>query len=170
MRLSRPTIAWLLAHSWSAFSMTSVPGATITAATSQGVHPILVRNEYNELLQLVLDVKDGNDVKLRSIQFSLEGTDDIGDLALLELFSGDPSKGLSASSPFGAANFAARAVSFRGDKSLDRGPNVFWLSCRLKAEADLSHRVGAFCTAIETTAGEVKPRDFTPGRIHRIGV
>jgi len=167
MRLGRLTIAWCVALSELGFSVAAVTGATITATTSQRVHPVLIRNEHNEVLQLVIDVKDGIDVGLKSVRFSLEGTDDIGSLVL---FSGDAAKGVSAGSPFGAPIPAARVVTFRGDKALERRSNSFWLSCRLKPGADLSHRVGAVCTSIETTAGEFTPRDLSPGRRHRIGI
>src|SRR5262249_18848774 len=50
------------------------------------------------------------------------------------------------------------------------GRNVFWLSCRLKAGADLSHHIGAACTTIETTAGLTRAVNLTPARTHRIGV
>ena len=64
----------------------------------------------------------------------------------------------------------AATVAFRGQQALRAGRNVFWLSCRLKSTADLSHRVAAACHSIDTTAGKLIPRDLSPGTRHRIGI
>ena len=47
---------------------------------------------------------------------------------------------------------------------------MFWLSCRLKATADLHNGIAAACPSIVTTVGEVVPRDDSSTVRHRIGV
>jgi sialidase-1 len=76
----------------------------------------------------------------------------------------------SPTSPVGESQPPAATIEFRGDTALRPGANVFWLSCRLKPTADLAHKVDAVCTAIETTAGRLAPRDESPGVRKRIGV
>ena len=51
-----------------------------------------------------------------------------------------------------------------------KGPNHFWLSCRLAANARLSHWVDATCRAIDTSAGRIEPTDRTDGLRKRIGI
>src|SRR5262249_17275523 len=43
------------------------------------------------------------------------------------------------------------------------------LSAKLKRTADLSHRLSASCLRIETSAGQLAPRDESPGVRHRFG-
>ncbi len=162
----------------------------IDATASQRVHPVLIGNDLNAVIEMVVE-SDRTDLRARSFTFSLSGTDDIEDIASLRLFgSGDRSPkeldrarcGLLApadrdtllarlvGNSFGATLKPGSEVVFRGDQELRPGKNVFWLSCNLTPNADLSHRVDATCTAIETSAGKIVPREVTPGVRKRIGV
>ena len=162
----------------------------VQATASQRVHPVLIRNDHNALVQVVVEVGQ-QDVHATSFTFSLRGTDDPTDIESLRLFySGskglqelDASRsGISFSgdrhglfvefkgSPFGTLSKPAAELTFRDDQVLQPGTNVFWLSCKLRSSANLSHKVDAHCTAVETTAGKVTPRDATPGIRKRIGI
>jgi sialidase-1 len=131
---------------------------------------VLIRNEHGPLLRVVVDAADATDVRVRAVSFKLDGTDDLGDLESLTLFSTGDQEEFSSATVFGEPVKPAATVTFRGEQVLRAGKNVFWLSCRLNATAKLSHRVAAACTAVETTAGKVTPRDGSPGVRHRIGV
>ena len=63
-----------------------------------------------------------------------------------------------------------KTTVFKGHMRLNTGANHFWLSCRVRVDADLSHKVDASVTAVETTTGHVVPRDQTPGVRKRIGI
>src|SRR5262245_24438536 len=170
MRLGTTTVTWLVCLAILGPSRASAAKETPSATTSQQVHPLLIRNERNEVLRLVVDGNGENELTLRAVHFRLEGTDDIGDIESLELLAGGETDDPSTGHPFGKASAVAGTVVFRGERPLDRGPNVFRLSCRLKPTADLAHRVGAICTSVETTAGTIRPRDLSPGARHRIGI
>ena len=142
----------------------------LTASTTRPVHPVLIRNEHGPLLRVIVDAADPKDMRVNAISFKLDGTDDLGDLESLTLFSTGDKEEFSAATTFGEPAKPAATVAFRGEQALRTGKNVFWLSCRLKATADLSHRVAAACTSIETTVGKLTPRDGSPGVRHRIGV
>ncbi len=71
---------------------------------------------------------------------------------------------------FGGPSKPAAELTFRGDQVLGPGTNVFWLACKLRSTADLSHKVAAQCKAMETSQGTVTPSDATPGVRKRIGV
>ena len=167
--------------------MASVEVAQATA--SQRVHPVLIRQDHNALAQVVVGVgQDG--IEVTSFRFSLSGTDDLKDIESLQLFyagsrrmpdfdslrsgirfSGDRD-GLLAEfmgNPFGTLAEPAAELTFLGDQALGQGTHVFWLSARLSSTARLTHRVDALCTAIETSAGKIVPRDTSPGGRKRIG-
>ena len=141
----------------------------IEATTRQRIHPILIRRDRNPLLQVRVESKQ-KAVFLSSITFSLDGTDDPGDLESLQVFMTGEKDVFSTGAAFGDRCPAAKEVTFRGSVRLKPGINVFWLSCRLRATASLDHKVDARCTRMETSAGSLTAKDETPGVRKRIGV
>ena len=149
----------------------------LTAETTRRVHPVLIRNERNALLEVVLDVKRTDEVRLQSVTFTLNGTNIADDLELLELFNTGEKLEFSAETPIrrhvravGQPTPPSAEVSFLSNQALQPGANVFWLSGRLKSTAGLAHKVGAVCTSIGTTAGKLTPRDPSPAVRQRIGI
>ena len=160
----------------------------LRAVGHQRVHPVLIGNEHNPLVTVAIEV-DEPGVRVRSLTFSLDGTDDLSDIQHLELFFSDrhPPHGLDAlrngknyhgdrravlaelTVPFGSASATSAHVTFRDDRLLAPGTNYFWLSCRLRETAELSHKVDARCTQIDTSVGQVEPSDASPGVRKRIG-
>lgn len=170
----------------------TAPADIVEATAMQRVHPVLIRNEYNGLVIVAVEVTDPG-VRVTELTFALDGTDDLHDIESLELFfsdrhhprllddcrngknfRGDPRgdrRSITAelTVPFGTAGPPAPVVTFRGDRLLAPGTNYFWLSCKLRSDADLLHKVDATCTNIETSAGTISPKDQTPGVRKRIG-
>jgi len=167
-----------------------VENPSLKSATSQRVHPALIGNDQNALLEVIVEVQQPS-VRASSFTFSLRGCDSLADIDGLRLFySGDNKpkeldtirSGINFSGdrhavlvvltgrPFGALMEPAAEVIFHGDQPLKKGKNVFWLSCQLRSNASLNRKVDAACTRIETSAGETTPRDTTPDIHKRIGV
>ena len=48
---------------------------------------MLIRNEHGPLLRVIVNAVDPKDVRVNAISFKLDGTDDLGDLDSLTLFS-----------------------------------------------------------------------------------
>ncbi len=140
--------------------------AQLQATVRQQVHPVLIRNEHNVLLQLTIDAKS-DDARVTSFAFDVENADDI---ERLELFYCGDKFTTATDRPFGKVVKAAGKIEIDGEQALKDGTNVFWLSCRLKNDADLSRQVDAACTAIKTSVGNVTPKDLTPDVCHRIGI
>ncbi len=168
----------------------ALTAGTVQATASQRVHPVLIGNAHNALLELAIEVKEG-EVDFNAFTFSLRGMDDPSDVESLRLFysgdkrpkeldglrsgagySGDRHALLAelAGRPFGGLSHAGIEVTFRDHLRLPPGTHVFWLSCKLMSTANLSHKVDAHCARIETSAGIVAPREVTPGVRKRIGV
>ncbi|MBI1917052.1 MAG: exo-alpha-sialidase [Planctomycetes bacterium] len=165
-----PTLAGLVWCSCVGSPIAQAAGEDVTVTMSRRVHPVLIRNEYNILLQIVVDVQCEKEVRLQAMHFLLDRSDDVGDLASLALFATGDKQEFSPTSPFGKPMGPVRKVAFRGDLALRRRKNVFWLSGRLKPTADLSHRIAALCTSVETTAGKLPAKDQSPGIRQRIGI
>lgn len=143
--------------------------AEIEAVQRQRVHPVLIRNERNALLELVIESKQ-KAAFLQAISFSMSGTDDLADIESLQVFSPGEKQDYSTLSTFGERVAPADKVVVREKVRLRPGTNVLWLSCRLHPNASLDRKIDATCTSIETTAGEITPADETPNVRKRIGV
>ena len=171
-------------------SSDAAPAGKMTASAIQRVHPVLLRNDHNAVIQLVLEVAS-QPVRVTAFTFSLDGTDALQDLDSLRLFySADQHpqqldrvrSGISfagnrralreqlTGAPFGTSLRPAKEVTFQGDRLLTVGKHVFWLSCRLRPVARLTHRVDAHCRSIQTSMGKISVRDTTPGIRKRIGI
>ena len=140
--------------------------AEVEAVTRQLVRPVLIRNEHNTLLRLTV-VAESPFVQLKSIKISLQGVDELDSLQFY--FTAGEAE-FSSQKGFGERMPAAKTILFPGHARLDAGANHFWLSCRVRANADLSRKVDASVMAIGTTAGRIVTRDETPQVRKRIGV
>lgn len=141
--------------------------AEVTSTTRQLARPVLIRNEQNSLLQLSIDTGERPYVQVQSITVSLDGSADIESLQFF--FTGE-NGGFSSEKPYGERVQPANKIVFKGHARLNAGLNHFWLSCRMRADADLSRKVDASVTVVETTAGRSAPRDATPNIRKRIGI
>ncbi len=157
----------------SALAADAKPASTVLRATgSQAIHPVLIRNEHNPLVRLAINPPDTKPpATLESVTFSLEGTDSLDDLESLQLFDSGETNGFLTTKRFGEPVVPAQEVEFHGNQSLKSGRHYFWLSVRIRPDADLSHRVGAVCRTLSTSSlAAVTPNDESPGVRQRIGI
>lgn len=134
------------------------------------IHPILIRNEHGPIVKVVVDVPSGMNIEVNSLEFSLEGTDAFADIKSLSLYWTGAADGFSSEHQFGDSETPMTKIAFRGKRTLNSGPNTFWLDCKLTETADLSHHVAAVCTQINTNSDAISVKDESPGKRHRIGV
>ncbi|MFO0878161.1 MAG: alpha/beta hydrolase fold domain-containing protein [Gemmataceae bacterium] len=144
--------------------------APVAASVTRPMHPILIRNEHGPLLRLVLEVPKGQSLQAKSLEFSFAGTDDVNDLAKVQLFSTGAKEGFSSASPLGEPLAPAASIRVQVNRPLVEGRNVFWLSGQLKPTADLQHHIVACCTKVVTSAGAFTPHDDVGNARQRIGV
>ena len=136
----------------------------------QPVHPVLIRNEHNVLLQLTIDSMRQSTARLQSFEFSLAGTDSLDDVELLEVLPTGPKAEFVPEARFGEAVKPAEKIKVQGDYTLHPGANVFWLSCRLRPTADLLHKVAASAASITVDGGNLVIAGQPAAVRHRIGI
>lgn len=136
----------------------SPSGERLDFSVVDPVHPVLIRNPQNVLLRVTVNA--AAESELTSMQFSTEGTTDLAGLESLALFATGAKTEFAMDRPFGNAEPPSKNVAFTGKQPLQKGPNVFWLSCRLKPSADLSHKVSAKLVSVNgaAAAAGVAPR------------
>jgi len=153
------------------FSLALAPSLACAAGpqtfTRQLVEPVLVRNEHNTLLRLTVMAGKKPSVQVTSITVSIEGA---GNLDSLQFYFSDNKTGFDRDQPFGKRMRAEKTIIFKGLAKLEPLDNHFWLSCRVRAGANLTHKVDASVKVVETSAGRSVPRDDTPKAHKRIGI
>lgn len=142
----------------------------LTAVVTRPVHPILIRNDQGPALRVIVDVPKGQSATLKSIVFSLAGTDNVDDLETLRLYFTGARDEFASTNLVGSADHPATTVAFLADHPLVEGKNVFWLSGRVRESADLSHQIAATCSSVITSTGPVTPIDDVANASQRIGI
>ena len=147
---------------------TTATADSLTVQTRTPAVPLLVRNPHGPALSITIQRPPSVDSQLTSVRISLAGTDDLADIAELQLFSTGNKPEFSTATPWGRPQSPAREVTFTETARLEAGPNQFWLSIRLADRANLDHRIAASAVSITTSQGEVKPTVLSATR-QRIG-
>jgi len=146
-----------------------VAAPAVVATITQRVHPVLIRNDHNELLELNVTVKGPGAASLQGVTCTLD-SGGVQNVELLQLLSTGEKRVFAPGAEFGAAVSAAAKFTFLGNQPLREGSNLFWLSARLKADASLSGRVRATCSLVKTSAGNLTPEGSGTALSRRIGV
>ncbi len=132
-------------------------------------HPLLIRNTVCPMLRVEIDVAQGASIELRNLAFALRGSEIQGDVAQLELYRTDAEPEFSDRELAKAAQSVSERLSFTLNDQLQSGRHVYWLTCRLHERANLSHRLAAVCTSIDTDIGMLAPQDDPATQWQRIG-
>jgi sialidase-1 len=142
----------------------------LAVSESRHVHPVLIRNDRNVLVQVVVDSSRSTPAQMESAEFSLEGTTDLNDLESVELFYTGKQPEFGAEKFFGGPAAPAAKVSFHGSQMLPPGTSVLLLSCKLKPSASLSHKVSAALEQIVVGDETLKPQSGVAPVARRIGI
>lgn len=168
---TRPVCA--VVAGWTAFWLTLLLAAPapagVRARVGGFVHPLLAGLDHAPLIRVELEV-EGDPVELQRLEFSLAGSDHLGDLDQVSLFSTGAERGWSAKTPIGTPLPPTELLAFPLAQRLAAGRHVFWLACRVKPGADLSHQVTAHVPKVVLAGQELIPEDDVPARRHRLGV
>ncbi len=141
----------------------------LTLSVTPHVHPVLIRNDRNLLIQVSLKSTRATPVDLQSMDFALDGTTDLNDVDSLELLWSGAKPDLEAATRFGEAVPPAARISFRGSHPAAPGDNILLLSMKLKPGADLSHKVSAKLLSAGVNGGSLQPQN-APAETRRIGL
>lgn len=146
------------------------PNAVGVYVTAQR-HPMLIRGDDASMLRVSVVVAPRSmPVELKSVEFQLEATGEHPALESLALFATGDRPVFTASNRVGNTAAANPRVSIDGTAVLRTGTNHFWLSGRVRPDADLSQRVRTTCRGVTTTLGTLPVPAAGAGAWQRIGV
>ncbi len=133
--------------------------------------PVLIGLKQNPLLRIRVETNGSHmPISVTSVKASIDGSvtdDDIADVRLYT--SGDLTRLRVLSEPFGESGTGVGEHSFSGKYVLEHGLNHFWLSCSLKAGANIDRVIKAACQTVSFSDGAT----YEPTKndvAHRLGV
>lgn len=171
IRSSVPAIHFTLAIAFAlALPRDFAYGDSLNASVLRPVHPILIRNDHGPLLRIIVNVPTNQTVRLTSLKFSWDGTDDLSDIESVGVFSTGSLETFTPAKPIEKMVAPVRTMTIPVNQDLAAGKNTYWLACRLKDSASLQHQIAVACTSVMTSNGEVTPRDDISNSTQRIGV
>lgn len=127
----------------------------VAVMTSQRQVPVLIGKNANEVLQIALIRKDTMPVSVTAFRIGTKGTTSLGDLEHVAIFYTGNEKRFSPATAFGTDQLPAAELVFEAEQKLEYDTSYFWVSYKLKKEANLFNSVDAICTAVTTSSGSI---------------
>ena len=127
----------------------------IAVQTSQRQLPVLIGKDANEVLKITIIKKDDVPASIKKINISTQGTTSLEDLESVSVFYTGNEDQFSSETIFNDAKQPAEMLVFEGDQALEQDTSYFWVSYKLKDNANLFNSVDASCTLIFTDSGSI---------------
>lgn len=160
----------------------AVPMRMTSVTTFQPVSPALVGNRTNPVALIAVQTTGSlNPISMKGLRINTHGTTDLSDVQCIEIYYTGPKREISNSVPddnfpeqsrFGEAMKAGNTVTFNGAQELSEGMNYFWVSFKLRAEADIDGRLDAGCQWVQLDGHDepITPQTVNPDGDQRMGV
>ncbi len=115
--------------------------------------PILAKKDKNQVLQIKLSATDTlPDRQVKSFEFSLEGSSDLGDIAKAEVYY-NTEDDFEGASLFGESPDIASTIKVMGNQPIPLGEHHFWLSLTLDGIPELTHKVAVELRSVHLSKG-----------------
>jgi len=135
------------------------PKIQFETSVSQKTVPVLIGKEHNVALRIRIHIDDNKEAALRRLRFSTQGTTDWQDIETTAVYYTGQSDVFQDHVLFGFVQPGAAAYTFNAAQTLKPGDNYFWLSVKLKPEADILHKIRFHCLEAKVNAVSVTPVD-----------
>lgn len=107
-------------------------------------YPVLIGNDHNPVLRIQVDATGfERALTLSELVISLEGCDEVKDVAEVSLHFTGPSPSFNTNRPQAIDLKGEQSIRFKNNITLRPGSNYFWISYRLAENANLLHKLGA---------------------------
>lgn len=122
---------------------------------SQKQLPVLTNKEANEILKITVIKNDSLPAVVNKLNISTEGTTDLNDIESVSIFySGDKDR-FSIKTAFGNPIPPTKNMSFASKQKIEKDTTYFWLSYKLKNNANLFNSVDGICTNLVINNEEI---------------
>lgn len=140
----------------------------LTVLQHQFIYPVLKSRPYNHTLLLEIQNPDSlTPVRLSEVSIELSGKTTLSDIERIALYAvGKEKRFITESSPvFAASGEITGTVHLKGDMLLEGTRNFFWVSLKLKDEADISHKITISCHGMKFGNTNINPEPIPPGKM-----
>jgi sialidase-1 len=154
------------------FSCENVDQGT-SVTQKQFEYPVLKSKEFNHVLNLNIIKSDSlKKTTLKKVLINLKGTTKLDDIESVALYYDSDNKGFLGEGRilFAETTTISSIIELIGDIELKGHHNNFWLSYKLKDNADILGHIGAQCEKVFTNYGEAEVKKIENPIKLRIGV
>ncbi len=137
-------------------------------SVSQKTAPVLIGKDNNVVLRIHINIEENKESVLQSIKLSTQGATDWQDIETTGIYYTGYSDIFQDHVLFGSTQSGAAAYKFKAEQTLKPGDNYFWVSVKLKPEANILHKIAFTCPEIRINGTSAVPVDST-SRPLRIG-
>ncbi|WP_299664901.1 sialidase family protein [uncultured Polaribacter sp.] len=148
-------------------------GKQIIVDQTQYQYPVLKMKEFNHILRLNIKKTDTlSKTVLKAIVINTKGTTNLKDIENISLYYHPSGAELLNDRKilFACTTKIDAQVKLEGSMELTSDNNYFWISYKLKDDANLLNQIGGFCEKIITNNGNVKAKPLLDVKKLRIGV
>lgn len=147
----------------------AAPGGLEKMTARQAVVPALIRKEHNPVASLELSGSKGAAAtKMESIDINLTGTTSLQDIESVSIILAENAYD-KPKAQFGTPQAPALKMSFKAALDLPAGNCKLWISVKLKAHANLDHKIDAGFDAITLNGKKQAIAQGSPQGAQRIG-
>ena len=115
--------------------------------------PVLIGKTHNEVLKITVIKTDSLPLTVKEINIS---TSNLNDVESIAVFYNDKNARFSSEKQFSKTTSPATMVSFKGVQLIKKDTSYFFVSYKLKENANLLNHINATCTLVSTNFGAIK--------------
>ncbi|MBT3382812.1 MAG: hypothetical protein HN778_00675 [Prolixibacteraceae bacterium] len=156
-----------------------VPGKIISAQNMrtesvtihQFVTPVLKEKKTNQIFQIKIEtVGKEKPLSLREVSLEISGTDIKNDINEIEIYYSEEKPFLSEGIRFGIPETPNKKMKIGGHQKLIEGTNNFWVSMKLKGNANILNEVNATCLNIKINNKKFIPEIVSATGRKKLGI
>ena len=137
------------------------PKAQFETSVSQKTAPVLIGKENNVVLRIRINIEENRETALQRLKLSAQGATDWRDIETTSVYYTGQSDVFRDDVLFGYTQAGAATYKFKAEQTLKPGDNYFWVSVKLRPEANIRHKIGFTCSEVMVNGVSVVPVDST---------
>ncbi|NOR74337.1 MAG: hypothetical protein GQ525_04180, partial [Draconibacterium sp.] len=133
--------------------------------------PILKSKNINSVFQIeIKTIGFKYPVLLQSVEIEINGSDIKNDIEIVEVYFTEDKPFLHDGFHFGGTDNISRKLQIDGKQKLNEGTNNFWVSFKLKKQANILNNLSANCLSLTIDGEEIIPEIVSPTISKKMGI
>lgn len=142
-----------------------------SATIHQYETPILKGKDTNPIFQIrIKTLGRKKPLSLREVKIEISGSDVENDIEEVGVFYTEDKPFLKEGIRFGIPEKPQKIVKIKGHQNLVKGTNIFWVSFKLKENANILNEVSANCLSLIIDEKKINPEVISPLTSKKLGI